>query len=501
MVRAEGRAGVAMLAWAALLSVFTAYAAGWFIKWADIVEPDTLSWRLFASAALDHVPRPERSEYTVLLISDAYFEGAFRQRSPLDRGELARLLEKVAKGVERQRQHVVAIDLDLSPAPDADERERQAQRTLDKTIIALSRRAHVVLLCPFARTQDLRELQKDWMMRLLQTLRVDPEAEAPFGLQFARAELRIQSGGVYHYGSDAPTLGVRAGQALDVAPGTQDPIVAADICADAESRGSADPLREMRKVNFSGYATVHRIMVDATTPVAELLRHQAPRLVFVGGAYALGGDVYTAATGEEVPGAVAHAVVAYSLRHPVGDAHKLYGLLLQWSVNFVILWIGAHVATPMLSKLDPRVSASVSYAPWLDRTYQVLWGKDPEHPPRQMEAWLRGLMAWLIHSVVFGVYVFALGFVSVALFVAFSVWFEFLLTAASAFLNAIAKQRKPQAAASPPEQATATRRNAQGDAGALIAVPAGFRHVLFPVLFRSAILVGGAAAMAAKFFE
>ncbi|GIL05844.1 MAG: hypothetical protein BroJett031_23640 [Betaproteobacteria bacterium] len=503
-VRAEGRARVALLAWAALLSVLTAYAAGWFIKWADITDPDTLSWRLFASAALDHAPRPERSEYTVLLISDAYFEGAFRQRSPLDRGELARLLGKVAKGVERQRQHVVAIDLDLSPAPDADERERQAQHTLDKAIIELARKAHVVLLCPFARTENLRELQKDWMVRLLQALRTDPEAKAPFGLQFARSDLQIQSGGVYHYGSDAPTLGVRAGQALAAAPGTQDPFVAADICADAEHRGRSDPLRELRKVNFTGYATLHRIAVDATTPVAELLRHQAPRLVFVGGAYALGGDAYTAAMGEEVPGAVQHAAVAYSVRHPVGDAEKLYSVLLQWGVNLIILLIGAYVATPLLSKLDPTASAALSYPAWLDRAYRDLWGKEPDHPPRQMEAWLRGLMAWLIHGAVFVVYVVALGLVSVALFVASSIWFEFLLTAASAFLNAIAKQRKPQAAASPPEQDTATRRNAQGGG-----VPGDERasslrgdHV-WPaiVLLRGAILLFGAGVVSAKFFE
>lgn len=502
-VRAERRARVALLVWAALLSVLTAYAAGWFIKRLNITDPDTLSWRLFASTALDDAPRPQRSEYTVLLISDAYFEGAFRQRSPLDRGELARLLGKVADGVAPQRQHVIAIDLDLSPAPDADEQERQGQHALDKTIIALARKAHVVLLCPFARTENLRELQKHWMQGLLQELQAETRADAPFGLQFARSDLQIQSGGVYHYRPDAPTLGVRAGEALAGARGTQDPNEAAEICADPEHRRAPASLRELRKVNFTGYATLHRIAVDAATPVSELLRHQSPRLIFVGGAYALGGDAYVAATSEEVPGAVAHAVVAYSIRYPVGKAEKLIGVALQWFVNFLILLIGSCVSTPLLSMLDPKVSAALPYPARLDRAYRRLWGKELEHAPRQIEAWLRGLVAWLIHGLLFVIYVAVLGVVSVVLFVKWSIWFEFLLTAASAFLNAVAKQRKPHVAAVPPEPDTVTRRHAQLAAagGDTHAAPAGLPHVRFAIAGRLAILLFGAYVLLAKLFE
>ena len=158
-------------------------------------------------------PRPPQARPSVLLIDDATFEDRFKERSPLDRDELARLLEEI----RGQAPRLLVVDLDLSPgaAPSAD--ESRAQAALDS---ALKNYApdRLLLATPLpARSYELAFRRLQWMNELCKA-----------GVRFAHTALFHSGSHVLRYDPTLPSLGPLAARLAGVQ--TEDRIEEPEPC-------------------------------------------------------------------------------------------------------------------------------------------------------------------------------------------------------------------------------------------------------------------------------
>ena len=136
-----------------------------------------------------------------LLISDTYFENEFKQSSPLNRQEIAAIINKVLS----KNPSVVAIDLDLSPIF-ADVYSNE-QKYLDDILFFNGRNGNskIVLITPFpVITDESLKTKYDWMVKMCNS-----------GIYFAYPNLVSSMGYILRYSSSIPTLGVVANKVND----------------------------------------------------------------------------------------------------------------------------------------------------------------------------------------------------------------------------------------------------------------------------------------------
>lgn len=146
-------------------------------------------------------PRPPQATPSVLLIDDEAFEGRFRERSPLDRGELARLLEEIRAAAPR----LLVVDLDLSPGPAPTTEESRAQSALDDALRAFAPN-QLLLATPLpSRSYDLALLRLRWMHELCAA-----------GARFAHTALFHSGAYVLRYDPTLPSLGTVAARMGEV---------------------------------------------------------------------------------------------------------------------------------------------------------------------------------------------------------------------------------------------------------------------------------------------
>lgn len=146
-------------------------------------------------------PRPPQARPAVLLIDDDAFEGRFRERSPLDRRELAVLLDEIRSRSPK----LLVVDLDLSagPAPTAD--EELAQAALDEALRAYSP-GRLLLATPLpARSYELALRRLRWMHELCGA-----------GVRFAHTTLFHSGSYVLRYDPTLPALGPLAARMAGV---------------------------------------------------------------------------------------------------------------------------------------------------------------------------------------------------------------------------------------------------------------------------------------------
>jgi len=132
-----------------------------------------------------------------LLIGDDYFEGAFRQESPLDRRELTRLIGRILQ----ERPAVLAIDLDLSPGP-VGSPGNAGQNELDALLIhfARSEKQPIVLTIPFpVASNELFTVKHTWLLKMCNA-----------GISLAYPHIVLSQGLVMRYAFRQPSLGIVA---------------------------------------------------------------------------------------------------------------------------------------------------------------------------------------------------------------------------------------------------------------------------------------------------
>jgi CHASE2 domain-containing sensor protein len=146
-------------------------------------------------------PRPPQSRPSVLLIDDEAFEDRFKERSPLDRSELARLLE----GIREQAPKLLVVDLDLSPGPAPTADEERAQAALDEVLKAYAP-DQLLLATPLpARSYQLAQRRLHWMHGLCGA-----------GVRFAHTTLLHSGSHVLRYDPTLPSLGPLAARMAGV---------------------------------------------------------------------------------------------------------------------------------------------------------------------------------------------------------------------------------------------------------------------------------------------
>ena len=138
---------------------------------------------------------------SVLLVDDEAFEDRFKERSPLDRSELARLLE----GIREQAPKLLVIDLDLSPGPAPTDDEERAQAALDEVLKAYAP-DQLLLATPLpARSYELAQRRLRWMHGLCGA-----------GVRFAHTTLLHSGSHVLRYDPTLPSLGPLAARIAGV---------------------------------------------------------------------------------------------------------------------------------------------------------------------------------------------------------------------------------------------------------------------------------------------
>jgi hypothetical protein len=419
------------------LALLVAFALKFFLDVTGVAAADTLSWRLFNALALDTLGSQDQgNDVAVVLISDEYFEGAMRQASPLDRGELAKLIGEVSAGIDPQRQPVVAIDLDLSSGPGSD---TAATQKLDAALVHLAGRARVILLCPFARTAALRDSQMTWGRELLRSV-ASAHPQGP-GLDFATADLVTRSGVVMTYGPSSSSLGAVAGRTLLDAEGTRS---TPHDCSRADHRAPLAPaqLDERHKIAPASEWALHRISVDTSDGFAARLQDKPLRAVFIGGGYALLGDQFLSAAGAVEPGIVFHAAIAQTIRSPVSPVPPMLNIALQVLGVVLILSVGERAGRTIFHFM--KLPAEARAAAW----GFLLWpnhehGADipgQAHAGHVPEAWLRWLLGLLLLGALLAACVGVFMFLSWVVYITAGAWFDGLLAGIAAWLKIVSHE-------------------------------------------------------------
>lgn len=406
--------------YATLLTTLGGYCLAALLSFTGVAQVDVLSWRLLAAVAVPLASGGAGDQpIAVVLIGDRYFEREFQQSSPLNRAELARVVSAIEAGVASAERPVVAIDFDLSPAARPDARQQKDQAELDRALLSLAHQATVVLLCPFAVTEALREEQLRWARDLV--------TRAPPGrIVLARPDLQVQAGAVLSFAAESPSLGRIAGDAVRRIEGRTKPSLLA-ACTEPAPRTTT-----LAKINFAGYRAYRSVEIDSQTPLADLLRMDTAALVMLGGSYALAADEFSTAAGERLRGVEMHAAVAYSRIQPIGPVPALLDPLLQYTVVLLVAllakraarWVFANMRAPM-----PPDEEAAAAPRW-----RWLWGvPGAGHPTYEAVAWTRWLVGLVLLLGVFLIFLLGFGAISLALMLLFGLWYDFLFMALVSF--------------------------------------------------------------------
>ena len=337
-------------------------------------------------------PRPPQASPAVLLIDDEAFEGRFRERSPLDRGELAALLEEIGE----QAPKLLVVDLDLSPGPAPTAQEDLAQAGLDEVLKAYAP-GRLLLATPLpARSYELALRRLRWMHELCSA-----------GVRFAHTALFHSGSYVLRYDPTLPSLGPLAARMAGVQ--RDDRIAEAEPCelvaeeirdieraaTEAGGRDGApaarsvlgaayflqappaaayyldnEQARQLAPLNF-GYERFVRRHCLSGSAAGEgcssfgdgALRDQA---VFLGGGWGQD-DVHPTPTGRR-EGVMLHAAAFHSEQVPVSDRFRPLATAAEFVLGLIVafvlgsVWSGYFRALYGGPQTVQRIAARYAYA-------------------------------------------------------------------------------------------------------------------------------------------
>lgn len=263
----------------------------------------------------------------VLYLSEASWQGRYRERAPLDRCIMADDLAHIfAHGPAS-----VAVDFDLSPglAEEAPACRARLDALLDAHAGAL------VLLAPFKVASDaLLAVKADWM-----------RARCRAGAAFGDGGLNVSLGVVIDYPADVGGIGeiVHRRAAAGACAGLADAAGVrrwlhraddAESQADGAGDADADADADAEAINFAAFARV-AVALALDDPALARLADWRGRDVYYGGDY--GGakeDRFLTPMGA-LPGVAVHAAIAWSLAHPVREPSRFIGVFIDVLTAFV----------------------------------------------------------------------------------------------------------------------------------------------------------------------
>ncbi|HZP88382.1 MAG TPA: CHASE2 domain-containing protein [Burkholderiales bacterium] len=142
------------------------------LGWLDWLERATIEISAAMSSVMPRMsmrgPRESANAYEdsaprSVLIDEGSFQGAFAERTPLNRRRLVEVIETVLASGPR----ILAIDIDLSPVAAATAGEAAGQEALDALLIRASAGTTIVLVTPFPTSlPDRARLNAQWMRKL-----------------------------------------------------------------------------------------------------------------------------------------------------------------------------------------------------------------------------------------------------------------------------------------------------------------------------------------------
>lgn len=337
-------------------------------------------------------PSPPKERPTVLLIDDEAFEGRFRERSPLDRRELAGLFEELRGGKPK----LLVVDLDLSPGPALANEEVEAQGVLDEALVSFARERPLLLAVPLpVRSHDLALQRLRWMDKLCRA-----------GVHFAHTTLFHSGAYVLRYDPTLPSLGPLAARLADVRLGEPAPLeepapcvlVAADVrdIERAEATGAAasgsrtigaayflqapasvayfvddDSARRLAPINFGYERFVRRCFLSPSASNDDCPQFNAQEIdnqvVFLGGAWG-DGDLHLTPLGHR-EGVMLHAAAFHTEQVPVSKRYRSVAVAAEVALGLIVaflmskLWrryFGALYAHPQtLARISSRYFCAV----------------------------------------------------------------------------------------------------------------------------------------------
>lgn len=291
----------------------------------------------------------------IVEIGKPLFVTAFRERTPLDRTQLRRLVDELLRSGPR----TLVIDIDLSPLAGANPAEQAAQQALDELLRDAARagRTRIVLITPLgtppeaagAVTVSAAATQRAlhaWAKEQLDWMHAHCAATVHFGLN----TLYSVGGAVLRYDRSLPTLGVLAAhldgyrkEAPDFRRRTPCGIVAQrDLesayflfdLPDGRVPGDTSLAWGMRPVNaaylrFAAQLTARPQRIDRLPTPAPL----EGRTVFLGGSY--GTDVRQSAAATFHAGVAMHAAQYFSETRPTLPVPHAVAFLVEVLVGLV----------------------------------------------------------------------------------------------------------------------------------------------------------------------
>ena len=337
-------------------------------------------------------PRPPLAIPAVLLIDDEAFEGRFRERSPLDRGELAALLDEI----RGQAPRLLVVDLDLSPGPAPTADEDRAQAVLDGALKAHAP-GRLLLATPLpARSYELAQRRLQWMHDLCSA-----------GVRFAHTALFHSGSYVLRYDPTLPSLGPLAARMASVqkegriAEPEPCELVAGEMsdieraAADADRRDGApvdrtvlgtayflqappgaayyvdnEQARQLAPLNFGYERFVRRHCLSGSAAGEDCPSFGDGALrdhvVFLGGAWGQE-DLHPTPTGRR-EGVMLHAAAFHSEQVPVSDRFRPLATAAEFVLGLIVafvlgsVWSGYFRALYGGPQTVQRIAARYAYA-------------------------------------------------------------------------------------------------------------------------------------------
>lgn len=333
-------------------------------------------------------PRPPQARPTVLLIDDEAFEGRFQERSPLDRRELARLLEEIRAASPR----LLVVDLDLSPGPAPTAEETDAQSALDDALGAFGPN-QLLLATPLpARSYELALRRLRWM-----------HERCGAGARFAHTVLFHSGAHVLRYDPTLPSLGPLAARMAAVQQ--EDRIAEPEPCelvaeqvrdidggeAGAGERAATRTLgaayflqappaaayyidneqaRQLAPINFGfeRFVRRHCLSAEAAGDDCAAFADAAVKdqVVFVGGAWGQE-DIHPTPSGRR-EGVTLHAATFHSEQVPVSSRFRPLATAAEFVLGLVVAFVMGSVWSGYFRALygEPqtlqRITARYAYA-------------------------------------------------------------------------------------------------------------------------------------------
>jgi hypothetical protein len=310
----------------------------------ESLQQDNLQLAMpFLTALPVGISNADSSDSTIkaILIDDLTYENRFRQQSPLDRTELADIIQKILV----QQPSVLVIDLDLSPAP-LDKTSPTATVAAAETSISAPIKwsaaenalysllkqqrwqstTEIVLTTPMpVFDPSLAKAKAEWMSEMCKAGGLGPAR-----IRFALPDIPVVNGMPLSYDSSNHAMAYQVSQAA-LKTGSPNVVCASEDLTQYTRKHVARPagvtiVKDLLNYRFA--STIDTYDITEACGGDDCSKAQPGNsVVFFGGSYSPA-DTYSTPVGV-LSGAILHAGGYYSITQPIQKTHVLLAYLLD----------------------------------------------------------------------------------------------------------------------------------------------------------------------------